>query len=134
MANDDSIAGDLVQYDVPDWQPLYGLIGVELADWFMWMHEIELADGARVHAYKHISTRRYFHLAHDGRAFAYTRGGRYHEIDRGWAIHLVFDGWEELASWPEDPDEAEEARDALWHALRREEARADRGACPPPVE
>jgi hypothetical protein len=119
MAKDDSVSGELVQYDVPDWQPLYGLIGIELADWFMWMHEIELADGARVHAYKHISTRRYFHLAHDGRAFAYTRRGRYAEIGRSWAIHLVFDGWEELASWPEDLGEAADAREALEWAIRR---------------
>jgi hypothetical protein len=119
MANDGSLAGDLVQYDIPDWRPLYDIIGVELADWFMWMHEIELADGARVHAYKHISTRCYFHLAHDGRAFAYTRGGRYAELARSWAIHLVFDGWEDLASWPEDPAEAEQSRAALQAAIRR---------------
>jgi hypothetical protein len=84
------------------------------------MHEIELADGARVHAYKHVSTRRYFHLACDGRAFAYTRGGRYAELGaRSWAIHLVFDGWEELASWPDDQGEAEGARAALQAAIRR---------------
>lgn len=49
MAHDDAISGKVVQGDTPDWQPLYDLVGAELADWFMWMFEIELADGARVH-------------------------------------------------------------------------------------
>lgn len=119
MARDDSIAGEVTQYETPDWRPLYDLVGVELADWFMWMCEIELADGGLVHAYKHIATRRYFHLARDGRAFTYTKRGRYTEIDRGWLIHLVFDGWEELASWPDDPQEAQDAREALDRAIRQ---------------
>jgi hypothetical protein len=56
-----------------------------------------------VHAYKHIATRRYFHLAEDGRVFAYTRGGRYTEIHPRHAVDAVFDGWEQLRPEPEDP-------------------------------
>lgn len=119
MEYDDEIAGEVVQCETPDWQPLYDLVGVELADWFMWMFEIELADGARVHAYKHVATRCYFHVAYDRRSFAYSRGGRYREIGRGWSIHLVFRGWEELSSWPSDPEEAQDARAALKWAIER---------------
>ncbi len=121
MFSDQDIAGEVCQYDEPDWQPLYDLVGVHLADWFMWMFEIELDDGAHVHAYKHITTRCYFHLAEDGRAFVYLRGGGYREIDRRHAIDLVFDGWEELASGPEEDDVT-----ALERA--REAADADRDA------
>jgi len=38
----------------------------------MGMHETELADGRRLHAYKHIQTRRYLPLADDGSASAYV--------------------------------------------------------------
>ena len=128
MSSAGTISGTLVQYDSPRWEPLYDLVGVDLADWFMWMHEIELADRSRVHAYKHIATRRYFHLAEDGRAFAYTRGGRCTEIRPRHAIDAVFDGWEQLRPEPEDPAAV---RDALRRArmaaaatvtLRREDA------------
>jgi hypothetical protein len=36
------------------------------------MHEVELEDGARLHAYKHHETRRYLHLDHGGRAFVFV--------------------------------------------------------------
>ena len=67
----------------PNWKPLLDLIGLELVDWFMWMFAIELSDGARVHAYKHRTTRRYFHLGEDGRAFAYIPRYSYLEVERG---------------------------------------------------
>ena len=112
MSSEHKIAGELYQYDEPDWQPLYDLIGVDLADWFMWMHEIELEDGVRVHAYKHIDTRRYFHLGVDGRAFVYLwRGGGYQQIDRREVIDLVFARWQELC--------AEEHHDRIRAGLRR---------------
>jgi hypothetical protein len=103
MSGSGTILGTLVQYDIPSWEPLYGLVGVDLADWFMWMCEIELADRSRVHAYKHIATRCSFHIAEDGRVFAYTRGCRYTEIHPRHAIDAVFDGWEQLRPEPEDP-------------------------------
>ena len=48
MLSEQDIAGEMCQYDEPNWQPLYDIVGVHLADWFMWMHEVELEDGHRV--------------------------------------------------------------------------------------
>ena len=123
MLSEHDIAGEMCQYDEPDWRPLYDIVGVHLADWFMWMHEVELGDGHRVHAYKHIATRRYFHLGVDGRAFVYVPGARlsakgtYREIARLDAIDLVFLTWEELAPRPDEEDRAalERARHAAEH-------------------
>lgn len=97
----------------PNWKPLLDLIGLELVDWFMWMYAIELADGSRVHAYKHRTTRRYLHLGEDGRAFAYIPRYSYLEIEPAMAIDEAFFEWIEL--YPE-PDQ--DARDAL-EAIRR---------------
>lgn len=104
FSDQDIRTGEMCQFDEPDWQPLYDIVGVKLADWFMWMCEIDLEDGAAVHAYKHITTRCYFHLCIDGRAFEYVPSGRYREIDRREAIDVVFDSWEELATGPDDKD------------------------------
>jgi len=125
MLSNDIIDGTLKQFDEPDWGPLRELVGMDLADWFMWMHEITLADGAGVHAYKHIATRRYFHLANDGRAFAYVPSGGYMELHPRHAIDLVFEGWEDLATGPEDP---EEMRAELRRVRRAATARASRQA------
>jgi hypothetical protein len=47
MSNADTISGKLVQYDIPYWEPLYDLVGVNLAEWFIWTCEIELADPSK---------------------------------------------------------------------------------------
>ena len=73
--------GDVVGDDRPTWDPMLALAGEELTGWFMWMFEIRLDDGTAVHAYKHQMTRRYVHLGEDGRAFAYTGGDSYQEVD-----------------------------------------------------
>jgi hypothetical protein len=98
MVSKPVIAGEFCHHDEPDWEPLYGLIGVKLADWFMWMGETALDEGNRVHSYKHITTREHVHLGVDGRAFEYISPCRFREIER------VFDAWEELASGPDDRD------------------------------
>lgn len=85
------IGGEVLQYEVPDWQPLHALVGIELAVWFTWMFEIALDDGRRVHTYKHIPSRTYLHLAVDGKAFVYLRRGSYREIDRRQALALALD-------------------------------------------
>ena len=72
MSNDKTIAGEMGQGDRPNWEPLEAMVGEELAGEFMWMFQVDLADGTAVHAYKHIFTRRYLHLAEDGRTFAFT--------------------------------------------------------------
>jgi hypothetical protein len=89
--------GTMLQYELPVWEPLLAVVGGYQAAWFMWMHEIELEDGTRVHAYKHVSTRCYMHLAGDGRAFAYLGERRYREIDPDMAADLALAGWQ-----PED--------------------------------
>lgn len=64
------IPGRTVQYETPNWEPLLYLARVYVGE-FMWMFEVELKGGTRLHAYKHMDTRRYLHLTEDGRAFAY---------------------------------------------------------------
>lgn len=77
------------QYDNPEWGPLLELTPDHI-DEFMWMCEIELESGLRLHNYKHIETRKNLHLDKEGRAFAYiwpekTREegepGSYREVD-----------------------------------------------------
>ena len=102
MLGDGTIRGIGLHSAQPEWRPLVDLIGTQLAEWFMWMFDLALADGARVHAYKHVATRRYLHLAEDGRALVCEGDERYREIQPRHAIHLAFAGWESLA--PEPPD------------------------------
>jgi len=87
-----TVPGVVVQFDTPSWAPLEAAIGSELASWFMWMHELQLADGSRIHAYKHSVTRRYLHLAADGRAFDDRADGRYGEVHLASAIVCAFSG------------------------------------------
>ena len=102
MLGDSTIRGTPLRSGEPEWRPLLDLIGSRLAEWFMWMFDLSLADGARVHAYKHVATRRYLHLAEDGRAFVHEGDERYREIQPRHAIHLAFAGWESLSPEPED--------------------------------
>ena len=78
-----TLTGRSISVPEPNWKPLIELIGLELVDWFMWMFAIELSDGTLVHAYKHRTTRRYFHLSEDGRAFAYIPRYSYLQIASG---------------------------------------------------
>jgi hypothetical protein len=96
-----TLSGRPTPVDRPDWDPLIDLIGLELVHWFMWMHALELADGATVHAYKHRGTRHYLHLSTDGRAFAYLPGDRYQQLDVGEALEVAFIGWENLMPEPD---------------------------------
>ena len=115
MPADRTLHGTLRQYEQPVWQPLLDLVGDELAEWFMWMHEIELADRSALHAYKHVSTRRYLHLTEDGRAFFYRSEAAYTEVAPREAIDEAFAGWEQLLPAPTDPR-------AVRAALRRARA------------
>jgi hypothetical protein len=63
--------GSVVNSEHPDWRPLLGLVREEVAGEFMWMFEVELDDGSRVQAYKHVDTRRYVHLGAEGGAFRF---------------------------------------------------------------
>jgi len=42
----------MTQYETPHWDPLLKLLAEYLVADFMWMHEVELKDGTRLHAYK----------------------------------------------------------------------------------
>lgn len=97
------LTGRSLSVPEPNWKPLIELVGLELVDWFMWMYAITLSDGTRVHAYKHRTTRRYFHLSEDGRAFTYIPRHRYLEIEPSAAIDEAFFEWHDL--YPE-PDAA----------------------------
>jgi hypothetical protein len=96
--------GELVQCERPVWEPLIELVGLDIVGGFMWMNELELDDGLEVHAYKSIATRRYLHLAVDGRAFRYRSTGRYEEITSREALEEAFRDWEEALPPPSDPD------------------------------
>lgn len=88
--------GRVINYRTPVWEPLIELAPEHLGD-FMWMHEIELDDGARLHAYKHRETRRYLHLDHGGRAFVFVwneereddEDSQYEEVDPQWLLDLA---------------------------------------------
>jgi hypothetical protein len=97
------MAGTLAQFERPDWEPLISLVGLDVVDCFMWMNELELEDGLRVHAYKSIATRRYLHVGVDGRTFAYRARDRYEEVTPCEALHAAFAEWEDLLPAPCDP-------------------------------
>jgi hypothetical protein len=59
------------------------------------MFEIELADGAIVHAPQAHRPPPLLHLAVDGRVFVYMPGGFYQQADPRRAIDLVFARWDE---------------------------------------
>jgi hypothetical protein len=83
----------------------------------MWMHDVALDDGTIVNAYKHRWTRRYIHLANDGRTFfyAYDRDqetGCYWSTAPYLALAAAFEHWESC-------DPAPEEETALRSALRK---------------
>lgn len=94
MTPERATPGTVVQADNPLWAPLEAVLGTGLVGWFMWMYEIRLDDGTRIHAYKHVATRRYLHLAQAGTAFAYKVESRYLPTDLAAAITDAFNGWE----------------------------------------
>jgi hypothetical protein len=66
--------------------------------------EVELADGRRLHAYKHIVTREYLHLTHDERAFVFRGEHSYREVDLEEAVAGVFARWWSLSALRAPPD------------------------------
>lgn len=98
----------------PEWKPLVAAVGERLAEGFMWMHADELDDGSPVHAYKHIHTRRYLHLAEDGRAFEPTPCGRLVEGRLDFAIEAALCSWWILNGW--EAEDVKALRDAIIRA------------------
>lgn len=97
--------GRFVQCGSPVWGPLFELAPEHVGE-FMWMHEIELESGCRLHAYKHHRTRRYLHLDHGGRAFVFVwneereegEPSEYEEVDPQWLLDLALEKPEERAT------------------------------------
>ena len=56
----------------------------------MWMGDIELDGGGVLRAYKHSSTRRYFHLDDDGAPYRYVDPDLYVPLRHYDAVELVF--------------------------------------------
>jgi len=100
MPRKQTFAGELMQFERPNWDPLIDLVGVHLVRWFMWMSEFTV-DGTPAHAYKHVATRRYLHISEDGRLFAYVPRYRYREIGREEALEEVFFDWEDTLPEPD---------------------------------
>jgi hypothetical protein len=93
------------------WEPLERVAGMELADAFMWMYEIDVAGGGHIQAYKHIDTRRYLHLDAEGHAYEYIAEQRYRPLPLWYALHLVLHPWERLGASPEELELARAAID-----------------------
>jgi hypothetical protein len=87
-----SFEGSVVQAETPDWEALLRFAGGVVDD-FMWMFEIRLEDGRRVHAYKHVWTRNYLHLDEGGRAFIYKEPDSYQQVNPAWLLGHVLDAW-----------------------------------------
>ncbi|HWK27915.1 MAG TPA: hypothetical protein VNS09_15225 [Solirubrobacter sp.] len=88
----------------PSWEPLNELVGRDLVPGFMWTYALSLDDGATVHAYRNVSTRRLLHLSEDGRAFVCRPGLGYEEQSPSAALQDVFAGWEEAVPQPKKPE------------------------------
>jgi hypothetical protein len=101
------LVGEMAQGDTPDWKPLVGVVGEDIAGAFMWMYEIRTTSGAPLHAYKHVDTREYLHLDREGNAYAYVPESSYHSIPILVALKSVLRPWwdhlatldEVLAAW-----------------------------------
>ena len=108
-----TFAGTYVDVDTPDWGPLSQLCDANdlVLDQFMWMGAILLEDGRTAHAYKHVDTRCYLHLAEDLTAFRYH--GESHQpyavVPLGYALRGVFCQCRELGYPQEAALQANEA-------------------------
>jgi hypothetical protein len=112
--------GEVTNYEVPDWAPLEGALDQALVGWFMWMHEVRLADGTTLHAYKHQATRRYLYLGVSGGASYYDEDGMYVPLPVWRAIDAAFESWPRLGGTPADMDLVTRAR---MQAVERERRR-----------
>lgn len=114
----ETITGQSLQGQSPCWDPVLK-VAPELVEHFMWMFELELEDGRRVHAFKHISTRRYLHLDHRAKAFVYMGDNRYRPTDIDFLLE------EALRPWWETLDATPEEVAACWTVIERARRRAD---------
>lgn len=106
------IHGTSEYLDPPEWRPLLHHVGPFLARWFMYMCTVNLDnDGGRVHAYRHVETREYFHIHDDLRCFSYEGDKQYLELPRSRTIFRVFGDY---GMYPhETEEEFDRYRDAV---------------------
>ena len=83
----------MIQGERPDWRPLQRVLPESLVPTFMWMCEVELASGERLHAYKHIDTRRYLHLGTGRGAFLDVGAAGYRWLPLATALELCLHPW-----------------------------------------
>lgn len=101
MLSEKKIKGEMLGNFEPNWQPLEDTAPHHIED-FMWMFEVELADGTHLQAYKHYWTRRYMHLSSDRRAFVYCwDDDLYEEVALCWLFDLALS----RSLIPPDPEE-----------------------------
>lgn len=106
------IKGHTLQYDTPVWEPLLAVAGEPLVHQFMWMHEVELRDGLRLHAYKHIATRDYLHLCGStGAAYRYLSPNNYVPVELAELLEEVL-----AAMWGDEPLSCEDGWAETAHA------------------
>jgi len=117
MSRHNRLRGTVVQSDLCRWAPLERVVGSELAQWFIWTHQIRLDDGTRLDAYKHVVTWRYLHLSEDGASFLLCLDSTYRRADPAAAVATAFDGWD-------DADPSASDQQALIDVLRRLRAQA----------
>ncbi len=108
--------------ELPDWGPLLHHVGPFLARWFMYMGRYRLDDGTYLHGYKHVDTRRYFHLHDDLRCFVYEGDDTYREVPRRTTMFQVFGDY---GFYPSDEEEFEVYRSAVQVARYLAELRDD---------
>jgi len=71
MKTTNGLTGEIISADAPYWTPLESVLSREQCGYYMWMGEILLENGLRIHAYKHYNTRRYLHIGVDGSSWLY---------------------------------------------------------------
>jgi hypothetical protein len=111
MTRERRVFGEMIVADEPVWEPLGRAVGERLMSTFMWMYEIRTTDGGRIHAYKHIDTRRYLHLDDEGRAYEFVAEQRYRPIPLAEAIELAFASWHRVGASAEELADAAAAID-----------------------
>lgn len=126
------LTGEMLQGEEPDWGALENVIDLDSCADFMWMFEVELQDGTRLHAYKHYWNRRYLHLSARGEAYAYIWKADDPDFDpdapseyERVQLHRVLAAVLGPPRWP-----AVEARERLDHAASDGSGECDPGSEP----
>ena len=98
--------GEVCNFKQPNWRPLER-VAEEIAGAFMWMFEVDMENGDRVHAYKHIDTRCYLHLGVSGTAYAYVDEDDYRVVDLGTLLSEALMDWGAFGATPADLEACE---------------------------